>query len=285
MIFQNDIRLVAFDLDGTLLDPNRESDISPVVKQLVAAAESRGIQVTLASGRPESYVLQRAQELGLSTPLISAHGSIVIDPGSGKILRETYLPNGFLQRLNEIAHQEDLELAVYTRDKNLRLQVHLNRASREPEFYEHLLGRDLVMLAPGEFFPDSDQVLKFVVMTGEAQAEVHWQAWCGPEVHVCRSHHTLIEVTALGVNKGNALRWLASHLGFRGEQVLAVGDQDNDIPMFQFAKFSAAMGNAPEWVKKEATWIAPGYEDNGAAAALLHFLPEIGKQPTEIAKS
>jgi Cof subfamily protein (haloacid dehalogenase superfamily) len=273
----NDIRLVAFDLDGTLLDPNRESDISPQVKLLVAAARQRGILVTLASGRPESYVLQRAQELNLDTPLISAHGSIVIDPVTDTILRESYLPADFLVRLNEIADQSDLEIGVYTRNKNLQLQVHLNRASKEPEFYRHLLGRDLILLEPGEQFPDSQHVLKFVVMTGETDAESQWQEWCGPTVSVCRSHHTLIEVTALGVSKGNALGWLAAHLGLTADQVLAVGDQDNDIPMFRFAKYSAAMGNAPEWVKQEASWVAPHYDDDGAAAALIHFLPELGQ--------
>lgn len=270
------IDLVAFDLDGTLLDPNGTvRDVSgklfrPSIFNMVARCQQAGIRVTLATGRPEDFVLARAQELGIKDPMICSHGTVILD-GNGQILSQAYLPATFEPSLRQL-YEQDLEVAVYLKQDEGPLRVYLNRASEDWAFYQHLLGEGLELDPSSYPFDSSNRILKFVIFSKDPNASLHWQGWAGPELHVARTHHQLIEVTVAGYNKGTALSWVAAYLQIDPARVLAVGDQENDVPMFAVAGHSAAMGNAPDTVKARASWVAPSYWEDGAVQAVRHFL-------------
>ena len=91
---------------------------------------------------------------------------------------------------------------------------------------------------------------------------------------VVQSHKMFIEIVPQGVNKGSALAWLAQHLGITQHEVMAAGDQGNDVSMVQWAGVGVAMGNAIPDVKQAADWIAPPVTEDGAVAILNRFILE-----------
>ncbi|MBN9418022.1 MAG: HAD family phosphatase [Candidatus Eremiobacteraeota bacterium] len=264
--------LVVLDLDGTLLDPDREAPVRPAVKAAVAEALQRGVGITFATGRTWNYARQRIAELGLSLPMVSSHGATLV-AADGTVLSEQRLDDGLSRQLAARAHDLPEVFCFYYRNLATgQLLIRQNRALEAMDVYHHLLGPETEVVDDLGAFLDDHQVLKFVVFDEHAEAPQRWGRWAGPLAHVSRTHHLLVEGTAPGIDKGVGVRRLIDHLQLDPARVLAVGDNFNDLPMFAAVGTSVAMGQSPDPVKKAATWIAPTFADDGVAAALRHFV-------------
>jgi Cof subfamily protein (haloacid dehalogenase superfamily) len=273
-----ELKLVALDLDGTVLDPAREVPIRAVVKNAVRRILDRGIAVTLATGRTNDYACVRALELGIDCPLVTGQGAMVAWP-DGRVLQETLLGHATARRLVEFSDAVGAQFSLYLRQPDGRLRITLNRMVREPGYYLHLLGADTEVVADHlallDSWPDQQRpvLAKIVWMSQDLAAEENWKKLVGAEVQIARSHPDLIEGAAVGVDKGTGLAIVLRHLGLLPENLLAIGDAENDLPMFALAGTAVAMGHAPERVRAAADWIAPSFEQDGVAAALDHYLP------------
>lgn len=264
--------LVVLDLDGTLLDPDREAPIRPRVKAAVQRAVEQGVGVTLATGRTWEYAQHRLQELGIGLPLVTGQGSGLV-AADGRILWESRLNDELAERLTRAAAQMPEEVCFYFRDRvSDRLLIRQNRADRPQEVYHHLLGPQTQVDPDLNGYLPQHQVLKFVVFDESDEGVERWTQWAGPQANVMRTHHLLVEGTAPGVNKGTGLERLIEHLAVPPDRVLVIGDNYNDLPMFAVAGTCVAMGQAPEDVRRAADWVAPSFVEDGVAAALEHFI-------------
>lgn len=264
--------LVVLDLDGTLLDPEREAPIRPRVREAVGRVLAEGVGVTLATGRTWEYARHRIQELGLGLPVVTGQGSCLA-AADGRILWENRLDDALAERLTRAAAEIQEEICFYFRERSTeQLLIRQNRAERPMEIYHHLLGPQTQVDPDLPSYLPEHQVLKFVVFDTSADAVQRWAAWAGPRANVMRTHELLVEGTAPGVNKGSGLERLLEHLRVPRERVLVIGDQFNDLPMFAVAGTRVAMGQAPDAVRAAADWVAPSFEEDGVAAALDYFL-------------
>ncbi len=259
----SDIRLVVLDLDGTIYDPAGDPRISPRVVQAVGAVQERGLGLTLATGRTLEYSRQLAVQLGLSLPMVAAGGAVVGYPLTGETIYQAHI-EPFEEVLEWFARTER-EVCLYLRGPH-GLRLLQNRAPRPDSYYEQLFGgpRRLTReaaLQPGEV------LLKFIIVSPDELPATEIEA-----VPLVRTHPDLIEGAAPGVNKGTGLDILLGHLGLSGSVVLAVGDNDNDLPLFARVGTAVAMGHASERVRAAASWVAPPFEQDGAAVALERFL-------------
>ncbi|MBN1921286.1 MAG: HAD family phosphatase [Anaerolineae bacterium] len=262
------IRLAAFDLDGTVMGPDRR--ITPRVREAIAAAQARGAIVTLATGRMFSSMLPYALDLSLDAPLLACQGGWIQWTHADEPLLRIPLPVEIARDVIALAEQQNWHAVLYADG-----EIFLRELREVPSFYEALLGLDNALV------PDWEQVLKchvpdkvlFVAEADEipAMGELLRATFAG-RAQVFRSHDRFIEVVPLGVDKGTGLAWLAQHLGIPREQVMAVGDHENDIPMIQWAGVGVAMGNATAHLQSAADWIAPPLEEDGVAAALERFV-------------
>jgi hypothetical protein len=99
------------------------------------------------------------------------------------------------------------------------------------------------------------------------------------QIQVTRSGPHVIDVTAVGVSKGMAVKLMGKHYGIRKEMTACMGDYDNDIPMFREAGISVAMGNAPAYVKECADYVTEDNNSGGAANAIMRYLiPQVGEE-------
>lgn len=262
------IKLIALDLDGTLMGEDRI--ITPRVRRAIDAVQSQGAVVTLATGRMFSFLVPIAHDLGITAPLISYQGGLIQAADSTVPLYRATMDAALVREALEWQKRRNARLVLYADDK-----VFLTERQQPLEFYQHMLGENLVWVDSLGQALEHHEPVKFIIFVEPAEAEsiqAELEALFGGRLGVTRSHELIVECNPLGVSKGDALRRLAEHLHIPRSQVMAIGDQDNDIPMVQWAGIGVAMGNASPGLKAVADWIAPSLEEDGAAVALERFV-------------
>ncbi len=270
--------LVVLDLDGTILDLYRAHGIPPVVRTAIADVQAAGVRVTIATGRVLDYVRAYIEPLNITTPVVTTQGAVIGDPITGHVLAETVLPLDLARDLAEWADATGRVSAFYFNDDEGHTHVCQNSAQGDAEFFDHVMGSSRVITGSHEVLLASNQhhlPLKFMMISDlecEPNLVADLQAHYGARSTVTRTHPLLVEVTATGVDKGQGLLHLCGLLGIHPQRVLAIGDNDNDIPMLQVAGLGVAMGNSSPGLKAIADWIAPSIEQDGAAVALRHLV-------------
>ena len=270
--------LVVLDLDGTILDLYHHKEISPVVKAVIDDVQAAGIPVTIGTGRTLDYVRAHTGPLGITTPVVTTQGAVIGDPVTGEVLHETDMPLSVAREVAAWIDDRQPISVFYFGDEHGHTRIVQNRTGPEPDFYDHVFGLPRIMaptfaesLADDETHPP----IKFIAINDpERETDIApglKERFAG-RLSITRTHPWLVEGTALGIDKGQGLLTLCELLGVAPQRVLAMGDNDNDIPMLQAAGFGIAMGNASEGMKTIADWIAPSIEEDGAAVALERWV-------------
>ncbi len=260
-------RLIAFDIDGTLVDASLR--LSPRLLSAAAQARAAGVALTLATGRGVVPILPLAAALGVDAPLVCYQGGCIYDTASQRTLYRAVLPAALARSLTAWALPQGWEISVYIEGHILMHNPH-----RPAEFYDRWFGLPWRSVADltAAIVQDPEKLL----FTGDpAQCDlIHAQlnARFGADAQVLRTHDFFVEVTPLGTSKGQALAWIANRLGIAREEVIAVGDSENDVSMVQWAGLGVAMGNATPQVKAAARWQAPTVQEDGAAVVIERFI-------------
>ena len=281
------IDLVVLDMDGTILGRQFAGGFSPRVRRAIAAVQEAGTPVTIATGRIFDFVRSVAPELGITLPVITAQGAVIGDPVSGEVLYEALIGQEEARHVAAWADGEERTTVFYLNSSGGGTRL----VQRAPEMingqsgwegwdsatYDHWFG------SPREMHESLLEVvstvgtrpLKFITINDherEPDQTAALQRRFGDGVHMSRSHQYLVEGTAPEANKGRGLLWLTERLGIDPERVLAIGDNENDIPMLRIAGKAVCMGQATAVVRAEADWIAPTLDEDGAAVALERYL-------------
>ncbi|MBD3881180.1 HAD family phosphatase [Phormidium tenue FACHB-886] len=268
------IRLLVLDLDGTTVGVSNE--VKPTVKRAVQAAQAKGVQVAIATGRMFRSALRFHQDLGSTLPLMTYQGALIKEPATGIIQRHLTVPQALAIELLDYLEQSDLQQ---------QLSIHCYKDDR---LYVRKLTEESVEYAErSEVEPTPVGDLRLLVQQGEPtkllalsqNIELIDQLWRSlsqryePEqLYFTKSVPTFLEATHPLANKGTAVHYLAEALGLSSENVMAIGDNYNDLEMIEYAGVGVAMGTAPDAVKAAATWVAPDVESDGVAAAIEQFI-------------
>jgi Cof subfamily protein (haloacid dehalogenase superfamily) len=265
-------RLVALDLDGTVM--GHDLVIAPAVREAVAEAQAAGVHVTIATGRMFFAALPYAQQLGITTPIICYQGGMVRDPVSREILHHILMPGEAAADAFSALAEADIFTIAYIDE---RLYITERRPELEAYLAYHPEGVEVVVL------PELARVLpempptKLLFMADPPVVErelARMAALAGDRLSVVRSHALFGELTAPGISKGAALAMLAADLGVTREESVAIGDQENDLPMIEWAGLGLAMGNAIPAVRTLAQAVVPTVEEAGAAYAIRTYVLE-----------
>ena len=272
------IRLLALDLDGTVLTPDLR--VSERTTAAVAAVQAHGVHVIIATGRMYRSTARYAAMLDLPGPVICLQGAYI---------RELPRPDGSPGKL--LLHRQmpaEAALAAVAWSREHGLDPHLNIGDRliiglGPEVtsdYERMAG-----VGP-EYASDLDSAISGPVtkvlavgstglpyrVLGAARAAFHGR------LEVTVSHPEYLEFMPLGVNKGTGVTFVAHRLGIPMTAVMAVGDQSNDLEMLRDAGLGVAMGDAPTEVMAVADDITGTVEDDGVAEAIeRHILSVVAR--------
>ena len=267
------IRLIAIDLDGTLL--NTQQEIAPITRAALQRAVEAGIGVILVTGRDALGSETVLDILGMDLPYICCAGALIRSGKNGKLISARPFHNP--AELNKVI--------AYVRHKDAGMVADLPDGTMRwfgPDGLIQRLDPLTAKTARGSirtFSPERDfdqPILKMSLAGGlDFLESIASDVLDGLETidHVYAGLH-YVDLTARGVHKGSALEIFAGYAGVPSTDIAAVGDQPIDLAMFSYSGLSIAMGNAPEAVKKHADWIAPSNEEDGVAHTILRILDE-----------
>lgn len=270
------IRLIAMDMDGTLLtriDPTTAC-IPPENAALLRRCQNAGIHLALASGRMPDDASFYAVDAQLPMHIIGLNGGVALEHPLGDVLWEQHLPADTARRVLSILMDAHVDVAVFGAWEVCCMQDRpLDWAQRELGTYFGRSGGRLAYHSGGE---GVDRLLqqagKIVALTESDRISLAnaRERICAefPGVSISSSWWNNFEVNPAGVDKGAALTRLADQLGVPMSQVMAIGDNSNDVPMLRAAGYAVAMGNATEEARAAATHITLPCNEHGVAAAL-----------------
>ena len=263
------VRMVAIDIDGTLVGDDLV--IRERTENAIASAVRRGVHVSLATGRMVTSAEPIARTLGLRDPIIGAQGGIVRAMPSPAARRAGHLGHLLYHRPLEAADaREAIAWCVqHGLDPHVNhLETFIIRAD-DPRVddYSAFLGGS-AKLVPDLIAAIQHPVTK-VIASGAPPRPMDLlpaaRAAFAGRASVTVSHPSYLEFVAEGVSKGRAIRWLAARHGVALGQVLAIGDQLNDLEMISAVGHGAAMPHAPAQVRAAARYVAPPLAGQGVA--------------------
>jgi Cof subfamily protein (haloacid dehalogenase superfamily) len=275
------IRLLATDIDGTLLNPQFQISKGDLVA--LRRAHAAGIEIVLVTGRRHTFALPIAKQLGFDLWLISSNGAVTRSL-SGETFHRDLMPRGTCRRLCEVM-QEFRGNTVLTFDKETKGAIVLERLDELGASIRRWLEKNveyIEFVVPMEkaLVTDPVQVMFCGTMTRmRAALEVLGASSLDGMVTVLRTEYpprdlSMIDVLNAGCSKGHALERWAAYRGFGRGQVMAVGDNHNDVEMLEFAGYPVIMGNACEELRGRGWTVTGGNDACGLAAAVDLVLGE-----------
>ncbi|MBT0727379.1 sugar-phosphatase [Rosenbergiella australiborealis] len=265
------VKMIALDMDGTLLNPQHE--ITAAVKSAIEDAKAQGILVVLASGRPYIGMEKFIAELGLNTPgqyCISYNGGLVQRAEDGQPILETTLGMDDYHFFEQLAqrlgvHFQALDKQyLYTPNKDIsRYTVHESEITGIPLRYRGVDEMQANARFPKLMIVDEPELLD------NAISQLPPELFDRYTLVKSASHY--LEILDKRVSKGNSVRHLAEQLGISAQEVLAVGDHENDLTMLAWAGYGVAMGNAIDAVKEQASYHTASNQEDGVAKAIRQW--------------
>lgn len=262
------IRLIAMDLDGTLL--NREHQISRRNQAALELAREKGAYIVLASGRNFFSMKQFINQINGIRMSASLNGSAIYDHELEKLVYQRPLDSEAAAKVLSYAEEMGIHTNYY-HDNQIVTAVETDHSI----FYTGVSGEPISGVGSLVAY-NRDKSPDKLLLIGEHSILEAARQWLSLNLSGKVSHFysnpTYLEVVHPIVSKGAALRWMAAHLEIPIEEILAFGDAENDISMIKEAGVGIAMANAPESVKSAADHITSSNDEDGVAKAIEEFL-------------
>lgn len=284
----NRMKLIAIDLDGTLLTSKKE--ISEENIAAIKECQKKGHVVSICTGRSMTDVQKLLQETNLQCPVIAENGAIL------------YLDNKILQR-NPIANEHAEEIIDYLEEKNIFYQLYTDQGVYIPKYGEKSIQFEMDGILNSDIDADEEQLKQIAALylqhTDTKSIESCKPLFLEPihihkilpfsyqreklkllkenfidneELSITASYWHNLEINHTHAQKGNGLYTLANHLGILKEHTVAIGDGLNDMSMMEKANMSIAMGNAVEEIQAICRCKTLSNDNHGVAHALRLYV-------------
>lgn len=267
------IKLVAIDLDGTLL--NAKKKVSQRNFTVLKKVQKLGVKVVLCTGRPLKSVETYIDQLGLLGKedfSITFNGGLVQQNKTGHILAKEILKFEDIGQVYKVTNSLSLPLDVLS----MNVVYHVEPApSSYPSIYAQL-NPAMDYLHENVNKLNSVNIYNKMVVAVAAeyldQQLASFPAFCYERFEIVKSRNCLLEILPKSVSKAKGIDSLISHLGITADEVMSIGDEENDLSMIEYAGVGVAMGNAVEKVKQQAQFITADNEADGVAEAIEKYI-------------
>jgi Cof subfamily protein (haloacid dehalogenase superfamily) len=265
------IRLIATDLDGTLLDSDHR--VTPLTERAIRNALARGVLFTVATGKTFPSTLSLIRQFDIKIPVICGNGTLIHRP-DGSILHEDPIPRDLAIEAIRMARAARLTPIVYaglgllTPVRNRNIDVLTAHHEPDPEIVP-----DLEAALESRYQPHKLILMEEDNLEAVAAFQIELERVFAGRAQVLRSGlASVIELLPLGVTKGTALTFILDYLGIPSEQVIAFGDNCNDLDMIQRAGIGIAMGHSPEAVRQGADDVTGTNNEDGVGYAIQKWV-------------
>lgn len=259
-------------MDGTLL--NSENKVSERTKRAIENAKDQGIHIVISTGRILKSALHYSKALGLENPIIACNGAIIVDE-SQNVIYEKALGKDKVRDIANLAKIEGVychfydKLSFYSCVRSEEVLKFYNEGSKE-------MGIDV------NVFDDIEEIMEikdlniykfiFIDDNGDKLQKLRSKLDKLGNINTSSSWENNIEAMGFNVSKGEALKSLCEILNIKAEEVIAIGDSENDLSMLKFAGLGVAMGNGDESIKKKSDYITDSNDEDGVAKVIEKFI-------------
>lgn len=269
-----DIKMIASDVDRTLL--TTDGRLTEETISAIRAAQEKGILFAICSGRYPEHVGVLLEEHGLTCPVIGFNGGALWDPAQDRVIASHTMDPDAAVKVYDVISRYDVRYYVFGH-KTLATRLTTRFHPSERMFRDVLVEKYGIQFTHGPkatYEASRRPVCKFIVLgkdNPEVMQEVHVELSRIEGIELTSSSPSNIEIVASGVSKGTGVAEMAAAYGIPLENVMVAGDYENDVPMFRVAGLSVAMGNAPEYIQKQAKVVTDTNDNNGLAKAIRRY--------------
>ena len=269
----NKIKLVAVDMDGTACELHGETikeNIKPILQ-----AQKAGIKVIFATGRPLYKVSNEALKYNMdkhSKYIIAYNGACIWDLENDKEARSVVINADIVDKIFKIANKYNIKVWCSTSDI---YKIVANFQTKTFEERSFNLEKKVVIEERKKTDSFKVEAYKLLIINDDANNKGHkfiYEIAKKYNFNIAQGLNPVYELVGPNTNKGIALKWIADKLNISKENVMAIGDGDNDISMFKYARLSIAMENATDDVKKYADEVTDINTNAGVAKAFYKYV-------------
>jgi len=270
----NTIKALTLDLDGTILRPN--SILSDYTIKVLKLYIDMGIKIIIATGRSPESSEQFRSAIGAEGAMIYFNGAEVVEMPNKKILHIDFLSKEVNEYCINIARKKNIYLQMYVPNENTHLLLTEKYREESEAYYKHTGIKaiekrfDDIFSTPS--FLGSIKSMFLVDQSHHEEIKKELYEKFGDEINVYRSSPIYLEVLKKGITKGSALSHILSYYDFSQKEVIAFGDEENDLTLFSVAGFAVAPANAKEEAKNKADLVVSSNDEDGVAKFLESLL-------------
>jgi len=272
------IKLIVFDLDGTLL--NSKDQVGNETQELISKLQEKGVTFSFASGRLHGTLMYHAEKLNINTPLISLDGALVKSIADNRYISENFIPARYVRKAMAVADELLLSIAlchsetIYYTEHNSTIPHLMDKFGakyEEVHSYDDYIDETLELVMVSDYKDNTKQALKrlsfpytFGLNTGYYKSSKHEEIY-------------YIEVRRKGVSKGTGLKKLCRYLKTGITETAVMGDWYNDRTLFETKAIKVAVANAVPEIKRLADFITKRTNEEDAAAEFLKMVLDAKK--------
>ena len=270
------IKLIASDMDDTLL--NHDNKISERNANAIRSALAKNVIFMIATGRMFCSARPYALDLGLDVPLVTYNGALVKGAKSGEVFYE-----------HKLNYDTALEVLAYCKEHKYYAQVYIgddilvDKKGKWSDKYSEIIGVPITEIGEA-VYEINEAPYKILVMTETEDFHPAWKAFAekfAGKIVVTSSRDNFLELMEPGVNKWEAVKAVAESYNIKPEEIMCIGDSNNDLAMIKNAGVGVAVGNAKDSVKEHAKIVTASNNDDGVAMVVEAILTQQVDVPEE----
>lgn len=271
-------KLVCIDVDGTLL--NNKHRITKRTKEILQKAHEMGVHIVISTGRMYTDAEYYSNLIGVKSPVIASNGAFIKEKDTDKVIYKDVLGESLSLELLDLFRKYRIQPyfctphRFYYGDIMFKLfywaaTIVGSRSNKLDVKYVHSWDRWRKIL-----HQERDNIVKSEIIYRDAAliCEMRDKLMGLPQLEIVDSSRHNIEITRKGVSKGKAVEMLAVHYGLKREEIITIGDSENDLSMIEYAGLGIAMGNASDRVKQKADYTTDTNDNEGVANAINKFI-------------
>jgi Cof subfamily protein (haloacid dehalogenase superfamily) len=268
---KNMYKLLAVDMDGTLLNSNRV--ISQLNKESLKKAKEKGIKVVITSGRGLKGLDNFVEQIdlrGKNEYIIANNGGTIYRTSNFECIAYNGLSGRDLMKAHALCKEVGLNMIAYTHEGTISAEK-----NEFTKFETEYVGNPVKIIDFNSEIKYDDEITKILFSQTEellAKKMLELPQKFYNEYDVVKTMPTVLEIMKKDCNKGYGVKILADKLGIKKEEIICIGDQANDIEMISYAGLGIAMGNAIDELKDIAQYITLSNDDDGVAKAIKKFI-------------
>jgi Cof subfamily protein (haloacid dehalogenase superfamily) len=277
-------KLLCIDMDGTLL--NRKKIVSEYTKNAIRKAHELGVHVVIATGRVYNNAAFYSNLIGVKSPVIASNGAIIKEKTEDKVIYKNKLGAYNLKKIIDICEKHKLKVNLNTHNSIICSSRFVYIITK------YLFLKSMINAEDGKMnikYMSTDKLLKYIEKNDEDIIKceiinINEQKLNGSKedfkkvktLEIVSSSKKNIEITSSCVSKGQAVEALAKYYNIKRDEIITIGDSQNDLSMIEYAGLGVAMGNGTELVKSKADYITDTNDNDGVAKVIDKFILNTG---------